>query len=178
VERHLRSPDLAGVNDATPSDAPYAPWQCANTRTAITPPPFPRKADGRACCEQATAAPPPRACPPNNHPGRVLGHHPRRVIHASGSTARSPPCRAARSYVIRVIDGTTGVSKPKWVGGFATEPMQRQRAMRPVAQLAEASTSIAAASRSVSTYTTGWTRTPWRRSPAPLRAIAGSFGST
>src|SRR5262245_24178670 len=25
------------------------------------------------------------------------------------------------SYVIRVIDGTTGVSKPKWVGGFATE---------------------------------------------------------
>src|SRR4029453_17240512 len=62
VERHLRSPDLAGVNDATPSDAPYAPWQCANTRTAITPPPFPRKADGRACCEQATAAPPPRAC--------------------------------------------------------------------------------------------------------------------
>jgi hypothetical protein len=51
----------------------------------------------------------------------VLGHHPLRVIHASGSTARSPPCRAARSYVIRVIDGTTGVSKPKWVGGFATE---------------------------------------------------------
>jgi len=30
------------------------------------------------------------------------------------------------SYVIRVIDPTTGVSKPKWVGGFATEAAAKE----------------------------------------------------
>jgi hypothetical protein len=38
---------------------------------------------------------------------------------------------ASWSYVIRVPDPTTGVSKPKWVGGFATEQDAKAAHARP-----------------------------------------------
>ena len=46
------------------------------------------------------------------------------------------------SYVIRVSDAATGVSKPRWVGGFETEEAQKRLATKRAFEPDAASMSI------------------------------------
>ena len=47
------------------------------------------------------------------------------------------------SYVIRVRDPATGVSKPRWVGGFESEEDAKAARMRPASVPGAAGTSTA-----------------------------------
>ena len=76
------------------------------------------------------------------------------------------------SYVIRVKDPETGISKPRWVGGFATE--QDAKAARDQARVsARQGQYINRNSITVAAYSTSRSKpTQWRSSPRPCRTIA------
>jgi hypothetical protein len=76
------------------------------------------------------------------------------------------------SYVIRVKDPETGVSKPRWVGGFALE--QDAKAARDEARVnARKGQYIDRKSITVAaTWTNGSKPTPSRSNPRPSRTIA------
>ena len=82
------------------------------------------------------------------------------------------------SYVIRVKDPETGVSKPRWGGGFATEDDAKaaRDEARVKARHGEYSTGTGSPWRS--TWTTGSTRTRWRSSRAPSPTTGPASGST
>src|ERR1700749_3475280 len=81
------------------------------------------------------------------------------------------------SYVIRVPDPATGVSKPKWVGGFDTE--EDAKAARDEARVRARRGEYVNRSRSTvaDTWPNGWRRTPRRSSPRPSR-VTGTTSIT
>ena len=85
---------------------------------------------------------------------------------------------ATWSYVIRVKDTETGISKPRWVGGYATE--QDAKAARDEARVkAHRGEYIDRNRITVAAYLDEWIEaTPWRSSRAPCTTTAPASGST
>lgn len=81
------------------------------------------------------------------------------------------------SYVIRVKNPETGVSRPKWVGGFATEEAAKEARDQARVQARRGEYIDRTRSLSRRTWMTGSRITPWRSSHAPCSTTEPASGS-